>query len=288
MPSPSVQAFFDETTSTFTYVIYGPGSPLCAIIDSVLDYDPKSGRTSTLSADKVVAFVQDKQLTVQWILETHAHADHLSASSYLKGKLGGQTGIGEHILHVQTVFKAVFNLGDEFMPDGRQFDHLLKDGETFSIGHLRVTARHVPGHTPADMAYEVENLGVFIGDTLFMPDGGTARCDFPGGNANTLYQSIQKLLALNDDTPLYMCHDYPANGKAPQYSTTVKAQRDSNIHVRDSISQTDFVAMRTARDKTLGMPTLILPAIQVNIRAGHFPEPEDNGISYLKLPVNRF
>lgn len=288
MPSPSVQAFFDESTYTFTYVIYGPDSPLCAIIDSVLDYDPKSGHTSTTSADKVITFILERKLTVQWILETHAHADHLSAAPYLKEKLGGQTGIGEHILQVQKVFKAIFNLDDKFRPDGKQFDRLFKDGETFLIGNLHVTARHVPGHTPADLAYDVAGLGVFIGDTLFMPDGGTARCDFPGGNANTLYLSIKKLLALDNDTPLYVCHDYPANGKAPQYSTTIKAQRDGNIHVRDGVSQADFVAMRTARDKTLGMPTLILPAIQVNIRAGHFPEPEDNGVCYLKLPINQF
>ncbi|HEY9280441.1 MAG TPA: MBL fold metallo-hydrolase [Eoetvoesiella sp.] len=288
MPSPCVEVFFDEQTSTFSYVVFRPGSPWCAIIDSVLDYDPKSGTTSTVAADKIIAFVQEKQLSVQWILETHAHADHLSAAPYLKENLGGKIAIGEHIMHVQSVFKEVFNLGCGFVPDGAHFDHLFKDNEIFSIGDIQVRALHMPGHTPADMVYQVEGLGVFVADTLFQPDIGTARCDFPGGNAEKLYQSIHKILALDDDTELFMCHDYPPEGRKPQYSTTVKAQRLGNIHVRDGITQAEFVAMRTARDETLEMPTLILPAIQVNIRAGQFPEPEDNGVQYLKLPLNMF
>lgn len=286
MPSSLVQAFFDEHTSTFTYVVHDADSSACAIIDSVLDYDAASGRTSTASADKIIAWVRAQGLSVQWILETHAHADHLSAAAYLKEQLGGQIAIGAQIRRVQQVFKSIFNLEKEFLPNGSQFDRLLNDGEHFQIGNLRATALHVPGHTPADMAYRIENIGIFVGDTLFLPDVGTARCDFPGGDAPRLYESIQEILGLDENTVLYMCHDYPPPGRAPQCSTTVGAQRNANIHVHDGISANEFVAMRTRRDQTLGMPTLILPAIQVNIRAGYFPEPEANGVRYLKIPVN--
>lgn len=288
MPRPRFKVFFDEPTYTFSYIVYSAGNASCAIIDPVLDYHPESGCTSTASADQLIAFIKQKKLTVQWILETHAHADHLTAAPYLKEKLGGRIAIGEHIQLVQRVFKTVFNLGNDFVPDGQHFDYLLKDGETFLIGDLPVQALHRPGHTPADMIYHVKGLGVFVADTLFQPDVGTARCDFPGGDAAALYESIQKILAMDDDTALFMCHDYPPNGRPPQYASSVKAQRQNNIHIRDGISQAQFVAMRAARDKTLGMPRLILPAIQVNIRAGRFPEPENNGISYLKLPLNQF
>ncbi len=287
MTSPCAQAFFDDVTSTFSYVVYKPGEPQCAIIDSVLDYDPKSGRSTTHSADKIIDFVQVNGLTVQWILETHAHADHLSAAAYLKRKLGGRTAIGQHIRQVQGNFKAIFNLEDEFLPTGAQFDHLFAEGDSFSIGSLTTTVMHVPGHTPADMAYQVHELGVFTGDTLFMPDVGTARCDFPDGDARQLYRSIKKLLALGDDTRLFLCHDYPPEARKATFTCTVADQRQHNIHVRDGISEDEFVSMRNARDKTLCMPTLILPAIQVNIRAGKMPPPEDNGVSYLKIPLNR-
>lgn len=286
MSVPHAEPFFDAQTSTFSYVVYEPGAPLCAIIDSVLDYDPKSGRTTTTSADKIIEFVRDKKLTVQWILETHAHADHVSAAAYLKEKLGGQIAIGEHIQQVQSVFKDLFNLKSEFIPDGTQFDYLFHDGERFSIGNLQAQALHVPGHTPADMAYQIDLLGVFIGDTLFMPDVGTARCDFPGGSARALYQSIQKILSLGDDTRLYLCHDYPPESRERQCCCTVQEQRRSNIHVRDGITEDEFVDKRSTRDATLAMPVLILPAIQLNIRAGTVPEPEDNGVTYLKIPLN--
>ncbi len=288
MPLPSLEVFFDEQTFTFSYIVYTAGAASCAVIDPVLNYDPKSGRTSTASADQIIAFIKQNELTVQWILETHAHADHLTAAPYLKEKLGGRIAIGEHIRRVQKVFKTTFNLDDGFAPDGGQFDYLFKDGETFFIGDLPAQALHRPGHTPADMVYHVKGLGVFVADTLFQPDVGTARCDFPGGDAATLYQSIQKILAMDDDTVLFMCHDYPPEGRTPRHASSVKAQRHGNIHVHDGISQAQFVAMRTARDKTLDMPTLLLPAIQVNIRAGHFPEPETNGVRYLKLPLNQF
>jgi glyoxylase-like metal-dependent hydrolase (beta-lactamase superfamily II) len=282
---PAVEGIFDPATWTVTYVVYeGPGS-VAAIIDSVLDFDPKSGRTSTASADRVVAFVREHGLRVEWILETHAHADHLSAARYLKQQLGGKTGMGEHIRAVQKVFKPIFNLEPGFRLDGSQFDRLFAHGEQFKIGTLAARALHVPGHTPADLAYQVGDA-VFVGDTLFMPDVGTARCDFPGGDARTLYRSIRDILALPPATRLFMCHDYPPQGRDPRWETTVAEQRASNIHVRDGISQDDFVAMRTKRDATLAMPTLILPSIQVNIRAGELPPPEDNGVRYLKLPLD--
>lgn len=284
--TPQIQAFFDPATATVTYVVHelAPGGA-CAIIDSVLDYDPKSGRTSTASADRVAAYVREHGLRTEWLLETHAHADHLSAAPYLQRQLGGVIAIGQSIRTVQGVFKKIFNLEPQFQLDGSQFGRLFADGETFSIGALTASAMHVPGHTPADMAYRIGDA-VFVGDTLFMPDVGTARCDFPGGDAHQLFRSIRQLLSLPDDTRLYMCHDYPPAGRDAAWQTTVAEQRRANIHVRDGITEDDFVAMRTRRDATLSMPTLILPAIQVNIRAGHFPPPEDNGVRYLKIPVD--
>lgn len=283
---PQIQAFFDPATATVTYVVHEatPGGA-CAIIDSVLDYDPKSGRSSTASADRVVAYVREHGLKTEWLLETHAHADHLSAAPYLQRQLGGVIAIGQSIRTVQGVFKQIFNLEPQFQLDGSQFGHLFTDGETFRIGALTATALHVPGHTPADMAYRIGDA-VFVGDTLFMPDVGTARCDFPGGDAHQLYQSIQRLLGLPADTRLYMCHDYPPAGREAAWQTTVAEQRRANIHVHDGVAEDDFVAMRTRRDATLSMPTLILPAIQVNIRAGHLPPPEDNGVRYLKIPLD--
>lgn len=285
--SITTQAFFDAETWTVTYVVSDTVTRHAAIIDPVLDYDFKSGQTSTVSADQVLAYLKEQGLQVDWILETHAHADHLSGAHCLKERVGGRIAIGENIRAVQSTFKAVFNLGPSFLPDGRQFDHLFKDGETFLIGNVEATAILVPGHTPADMAYRIED-SVFVGDTLFMPDVGTARADFPGGDAHALYRSIHKILALPLETKMFVCHDYPPATRAPHWQTTVGEQRTSNIHVRDGISEDEFVAMRTARDATLGMPTLILPAIQVNVRAGDMPPPENNGIRYLKIPVSAF
>ena len=282
---PIIKDFFDPETWTYTYVVYeGDGTP-CVIIDSVLNYDPKSGRTTTRSADEVIAFVKAHQLQVDWILETHAHADHLTAAPYLQSHLGGKLVIGDHITNVQTVFKGVFNLDDRFKADGTQFDRLVKEGESLTFGNLSLKALFVPGHTPACMAYEIGDA-IFVGDTLFMPDVGTARCDFPGGDAKTLYGSIQKLLSYPGQTKLYMCHDYPPNGRPASCMTTVADEKANNIHVHDGVSEEQFVQMRSARDKTLEMPVLILPSIQVNIRAGHFPEPDANGIAYLKIPLN--
>jgi glyoxylase-like metal-dependent hydrolase (beta-lactamase superfamily II) len=265
-------------------VYEGEASP-CVIIDSVLNYDPKSGRTTTKSADEVITFVKAHQLRVSWILETHAHADHLTAAPYLQSHLGGQLVIGDHITNVQAVFKGVFNLDDRFKIDGTQFDHLLKEGESLEFGNLSLKALFVPGHTPACMAYEIGDA-IFVGDTLFMPDVGTARCDFPGGDAKTLYRSIQKILSYPAQTKLYMCHDYPPNNRPAIGMSTVADERANNIHVHDGVTEEQFVQMRTARDKTLDMPTLILPSIQVNIRAGHFPEADSNGVAYLKIPLN--
>jgi len=280
-----IKDFFDPETWTYTYVVYeGDASP-CVIIDSVLNYDPKSGRTSTKSADEVITFVKEHKLQVSWILETHAHADHLTAAPYLQSHLGGKLVIGDHIKNVQTVFKGVFNLDDRFKADGAQFDYLLKEGESLAFGNLSLKALFVPGHTPACMAYEIGDA-IFVGDTLFMPDVGTARCDFPGGDAKTLYRSIQKILSYPGQTKLYMCHDYPPNGRPAMGVTTVADEKAGNIHVHDGVTEDQFVQMRTARDQTLEMPTLILPSIQVNIRAGHFPEPDANGIAYLKIPLN--
>ena len=280
-----VQAFFDPATWTVSYVVFDAPGGHCALVDSVLDYDPKSGRTRTTSADKLIAFVREQNLTVDWILETHAHADHLSAAPYLRKALGGRIAIGGKITQVQHVFKGVFHLEPEFATDGCQFDHLFQDGERFAIGQLQAQALSVPGHTPACMAYQVGDA-VFVGDTLFMPDVGTARCDFPGGNAHTLYQSIRKLLSLPAETRLFMCHDYPPAGREVQWECTVADQRARNIHVHEGVSEEAFVAMRTQRDATLEMPVLILPSVQVNIRAGELPPPEANGVSYLKIPLN--
>ena len=282
---PDIKAFFDPETWTFTYVVYAGQGSACVVIDSVLDYDPKSGRTTTKSVDKVIDFISAEQLKLTWILETHAHADHLTAAPYLQSKLGGKIVIGNHITNVQNVFKGVFNLDARFATDGSQFDHLLQDGESLPFGELSLKALYVPGHTPACMSYEIGN-SLFVGDTLFMPDVGTARCDFPGGDAKTLYQSIQKILAYPEETRLYMCHDYPPNDRPVEYCTTVGDEKRANIHVHAGITEEQFVKMRTQRDATLDMPNLILPSIQVNIRAGHFPEPEANGKSYLKIPLN--
>lgn len=283
--SPQIEGFFDKATWTVTYVVHsGPGSA-CAIIDSVLDYDPKSGRTGTASADRVIDYVRHHQLQVQWILETHAHADHLSAAPYLKQKLGGQIAIGNQITRVQKVFKDIFNLEPQFKMDGSQFDRLLADGEAFSVGPLTGQVIAVPGHTPACVAYQFGDA-VFVGDTLFMPDVGTARCDFPGGDANTLFASVRKLLSLPPQTRLFMCHDYPPNDRPIAFETTVAEQRAKNIHVHDGVSEAQFVDMRTKRDATLEMPVLILPAVQINIRAGAMPPKEANGTAYVKIPIN--
>jgi len=284
-----VEGFFDPGTSTVSYLVLDQTSRQCAIVDSVLDYDPKSGRTGTASADRLIARVAGMGATVQWILETHVHADHLSAAPYLKQKLGGRVAIGAHIATVQQVFGDLFNAGDGFARDGSQFDRLFEDGDTFGIGGLAARALHTPGHTPACMTYVVSNGGesaAFVGDTLFMPDYGTARCDFPGGDAATLYRSINKVLALPSDTRLYLCHDYQPNGRPVRFVSTVGQQRQHNIHVRDGIGEEEFVAMRRQRDATLDMPALILPSVQVNMRAGNFPEPEGNGRRYLKIPID--
>jgi glyoxylase-like metal-dependent hydrolase (beta-lactamase superfamily II) len=283
--TPQVQGFFDKATWTVTYVVHnGPGSA-CAIIDSVLDYDAKSGRTRTTAADQVIEFVKNHHLSVEWILETHAHADHLSAAPYLKKHLGGQIAIGEQITRVQKVFKGIFNLEPQFKLDGSQFDRLLADGQSLAVGSLTGTVMAVPGHTPACVAYQFGDA-VFVGDTLFMPDVGTARCDFPGGDAKTLYASTRKILGLPPQTRLFMCHDYPPNGRPIAFETTVAEQRAKNIHVHDGISQEQFVQMRTQRDATLEMPVLILPAVQINIRAGEMPPKESNGTAYVKIPIN--
>lgn len=283
--TPTIETFFEETTKTVCHIVYDEINGSCAIIDPVLDYDPKSGRTSTLFADKLITFIKNHQLTVTWILETHAHADHLSSAHYLKTQLGGKIAIGHDIPVVQETFKKIFNLGDEFVPNGRHFDHLLTDGEIFQVGKLSAKAISVSGHTPADMAYQFGDA-IFIGDTLFMPDVGTARADFPGGDAHQLFKSIQKLLEFPPETRLFMCHDYPPSDRTTQWESTVAEQRAHNIHVRDGISEEDFVTMRTARDATLGLPNLLLPSIQTNIRAGELPPTEENGVSYFKIPVN--
>jgi glyoxylase-like metal-dependent hydrolase (beta-lactamase superfamily II) len=283
--NPDVRAFFDPATWTLTYIVKDPNSSSCAIVDSVLDYESASGRTKTKSADQVITMVESENLTVEWILETHVHADHLSAAPYLHNKLGGKIGIGAHITDVQNIFGNLFNAEPEFRRDGSQFDHLFTDGDTFSIGGLTAIAMHTPGHTPACITYHVGDA-LFVGDTMFMPDFGTARCDFPGGDARALYQSIQRLLALPPETRMFMCHDYMPNGREMQYETTVGEQKISNLQVHDGISEDDFVAMRSAKDETLGMPTLILPSVQVNMRAGELPPAENNGVRYLKIPLD--
>jgi glyoxylase-like metal-dependent hydrolase (beta-lactamase superfamily II) len=282
---PTVRSFFDPATSTVTHVVSaGPGSA-CAIIDSVLDYDPTSGRTSTRSADAVIAYVRAHDLRVEWLLETHAHADHLSAAPYLAEQLDAPIGIGTDIRTVQHAFSNIFNTHPRTPEDGSQFDHLFAADDTFAIGRLEARAMHVPGHTPADMAYHIGDA-VFVGDSLFMPDLGTARCDFPGGSANMMYQSVRRILALPESTRLFMCHDYPPEGREPRWETTVAEQRAHNIHLRDGVTEDQFVELRTRRDATLDMPTLILPSIQVNINAGRLPPAEENGVRYLKIPIN--
>ncbi len=282
---PIVRSFFDEATSTATHVVSDPKTRHAAIIDSVKDFDPKSGRTSTRSADDVIAYIKDENLTVDWILETHVHADHLTAAPYLQETLGGKIGIGSQIRYVQGVFKTVFNAEEGFAVDGRQFDHLFEDGEVFSIGELHAQVIHTPGHTPACATFVIGDAA-FVGDTLFMPDFGTARCDFPGGDARELFRSIKKILALPPATRLFLCHDYAPGGRDYLWETTVAAERAENIHVHDGISEDDFVKMRSERDKQLDMPQLILPSVQVNMRAGVLPPADDNGVHYLKLPVD--
>ena len=283
---PEVTAFFDEPTFTASYVVADPSSKKCAIIDSVLDFDPASGRTSTKAADRIVRHVVDKGLEAEWILETHVHADHLSAAPYLQGRLGGRTGIGANISVVQDVFGKIFNAGTEFARDGSQFDSLFRDGDVFHVGSISARAMHTPGHTPACMTYIIGDAA-FVGDTLFMPDYGTARADFPGGDARTLFRSIQKLFALPPQTRVFLCHDYKAPGRDDyRWETTVGEERRANIHVREGVGEEEFVSMREARDKTLAMPRLILPSVQVNMRAGALPPAEDNGVRYLKLPID--
>ena len=285
--NPTVEAFFDPATFTVTYVVSEPGGNNAAIIDSVLDYDPKSGRTATDSADKVIRYVNEKELNIKWILETHAHADHLTAAPYLKEKLGGRIAIGAHITEVQGIFAKVFNAEPDFRKDGSQFDHLFTDGEVFHIGSLEGRVMHTPGHTPACITYVIGDTA-FVGDTLFMPDYGTARADFPGGDAATLYRSIRTILALPGRTRIFLCHDYKAPGRDEfVWETTVDSERRENVHIHDGVSEEEFVGMRTERDKTLAMPVLILPSVQVNMRAGHFPPLEENGVSYLKIPLNQ-
>jgi glyoxylase-like metal-dependent hydrolase (beta-lactamase superfamily II) len=283
--SSLVQAFFDPRTATISYVVSDAATRRAAIIDPVLDYDFKSGHTNTRAADEVLAYLRAENLDVQWILETHAHADHLSGARYLQEQVGGLIAIGENIREVQATFKKIYNLERTFLPDGSQFDHLFKDGESFRIGGLEARALLVPGHTPADMAYLVGDA-VFVGDTLFMPDVGTARADFPGGDARMLFRSIRRLLELPDETRIFVCHDYPPAPRKPAWQSTVAEQRVANIHVRDGVSEEQFVAMRTARDATLEVPTLILPSIQVNVRAGRLPPADANGIAYLRIPIN--
>lgn len=282
---PIVHGIFDKATWTITYIVHQGIGTACVIIDSVLDYDPKSGRTTTTKAEKVVEYVKKHQLKVEWILETHAHADHVSAAPYLKQQLGGKIAIGDHITQVQRVFKGIFNLEAEFKQDGSQFDRLLANEEELKVGEITGKVLFVPGHTPACVAYQFGDA-VFVGDTMFMPDVGTARCDFPGGDARTLYASTRKILSLPAQTRLFMCHDYPPTDREIAFETTVAEQRAKNIHVHDGITEAQFVEMRTKRDATLEMPVLILPAVQINIRAGELPPKETNGISYLKIPLN--
>jgi glyoxylase-like metal-dependent hydrolase (beta-lactamase superfamily II) len=284
---PAVEGFFDEATNTVSYVVSDPATNVCAVVDSVLDYDLPAGRTDFHSANRLIDFIGRNNLKLDWILETHVHADHLSAAPYIQDALGGRIGIGDKITIVQDTFGKIFNAGTAFQRDGSQFDKLFADGDTFSIGNIPARVMHTPGHTPACITYVVGDAA-FVGDTLFMPDFGTARADFPGGDARTLYQSIRKVLALPPETRLFLCHDYKAPGRETfVWETTVAAERAHNVHVRDGISENEFVAMRTARDRTLGAPKLIIPSIQVNMNAGHFPDPDADGNVYLKLPVNK-
>jgi len=286
MQHPEVKAFFHESSNTFSYVVWDPATLKAAVMDAVLDYEAASGRTRHASADALIDFVRAQALTVEWVIDTHAHADHLSAAPYVKAKLGGTLAIGEHIREVQETFGPLFNAGNGFAIDGSQFEHLFVDGEKYMLGSIAATAMHTPGHTPACMTHVIGDAA-FVGDTLFMPDYGTARCDFPGGDAATLYRSIQRIFALPAATRVFLCHDYKAPGRDTfAHETTVGAERAGNIHVRDGIGEADFVAMRSARDATLKMPQLLLPAVQVNMRAGQLPPAEDNGVRYLKIPLD--
>jgi len=282
----NVKTFFDPATFTYTHVVHDPDSRQAAIIDSVLNYDPKSGRTRTDSADEVIRYVKEQGLVVAWIMETHVHADHLSAASYLKREVGGKTAIGSHINAVQETFKGVFNVEDGFQTDGSQFDVQFVEGDTFALGDLQGVVMHTPGHTPACSTYVVDGEHAFVGDTIFMPDQGTARCDFPGGDATILFNSVKRILNLPDSTKLYMCHDYGPNGRGYEYLTTVKDERERNIHVNSNVSIDEFVKMRSERDATLDMPVLILPSVQINMRAGEMPPAENNGMQYIKVPLN--
>lgn len=290
MGTAEIRSFYDTATCTVTHLVADAASRRAAVIDSVLDYEPSTGRTGTRSPDAVIAAVQERGYAVDWLLETHAHADHLSAAPFLQRRLGGRIGIGAGIVQVQAAFKKLFN-GKDIAPDGSAFDQLFEDGDRFQIGGLEVQVLHTPGHTPACVSYLLTSdagLDVFIGDTLFMPDYGSARCDFPGGDAATLYRSVRRLLSLPPDTRMHLCHDYPPDGRAPQWVTTVAAQRQGNVHLSDGVGEAEFVARRRARDAQLGMPALILPSVQVNVRAGHLPPADDNGIRYLKIPLNAF
>ncbi len=282
---PQIHGIFDPNTWTVTYIVHDGRDSPCAVIDSVLDYDPKSGRTRHRTADRVIEYVRSNDLKLEWILETHAHADHLSGAAYLKTQLGGKTGIGDRITTVQKVFKGIFNLNTEFKSDGSQFDHLFRDGDEFRFGRLTGKILFVPGHTPACVAYQFDDA-VLVGDTLFMPDVGTARCDFPGGDAKTLYTSIQRILSMPPNTRLFMCHDYPPSDRPVAFQSTVEEERSQNIHIRDGVTQEQFVEMRNTRDASLEMPVLILPAIQINIRAGEMPPKESNGVAYAKIPLD--
>jgi glyoxylase-like metal-dependent hydrolase (beta-lactamase superfamily II) len=285
LPRPDVTAFFDKDSNTFSYVVRDPSSDACAVIDSVMDIDYAAGRITSQSADRIIQHIRDNGLRLEWLIETHVHADHLSAAPYIQGHLGGKLGIGEKITVVQETFGKIFNEGTEFQRDGSQFDRLFKDGDTYEIGNLKARAIHTPGHTPACMTHIIGDAA-FVGDTLFMPDGGTARADFPGGDARELYRSVQKVLALPPETRLFMCHDYGPNGREIRYETTVAEEREHNIHVREGISEDEFVAMRTERDKTLSMPRLIIPSIQINMRGGDMPNPDKSGKRFLKVPIN--
>jgi glyoxylase-like metal-dependent hydrolase (beta-lactamase superfamily II) len=281
--SDHVKAFFDQTTSTVSYVVYDTPGGNCGVIDSVLDFDPNSARTTTTNADEIAAFISENNLTNLWLLETHAHADHMSAAPYLKKRIGGSIAIGASILTVVGKFDLIYNTSSN---EDSNFDLLFADGDVFSIGKLKVKAHHVPGHTPADTAYEVDGVGIFVGDTIFMPDVGTARCDFPGGDPRQLYHSIQKILNHDPETLLYTCHDYPVEDRAVRWVCSIAEQRQSNIHVHDGIDEAEFCRMRNARDATLALPSLMLAAVQVNLRAGRFPEAEQNGVQYLRIPLN--
>ena len=286
MIKPKVIPFFDETTNTVSYVVADPDTNTCAIIDSLLDYDASSGRTGTKSVDRLIKYVEQSKLTVDWIIDTHVHADHLTAAPYVRDVLGGRTAIGENIVRVQKIYGEIFNEGQTFHTDGSQFDHLFKDGETYTVGNINARAIYTPGHTPACMSHLIGDA-LFVGDTLFMPDSGTARCDFPGGDAQILYRSIHKLFDLPNETRAFMCHDYKAAGRDEfAWESTISEQKEKNIHVNRSINEREFIEMRTVRDAKLSMPKLLLPSVQVNMRAGNFPEPEANGKQYLKVPIN--